>query len=286
MRSSFFLLFLFPLTALSFDKDFTTVNDRVPLEFNQLFESLKLQIKLPTDKIRMVGLCQDIEANLGFLPKDQIFMLMKAEVIKDVLEHKFSKVGQFDVTNLLVKRVKDEFARKERYLTPFSQWIARSIIAELEHRQDLGLITEKTFNPAAFDGEKRKDAIRFQRYLDYLLPWIDQLNSLSATDFNKLTMEVSWTILRRLNDRALLFKRFASTAAGETKINIFNIPARLTQISPGEIKQIQNDTPPPTLKEESEREKDRAQTEVDKVTPNDLSPLSEDLARELEKKVP
>jgi hypothetical protein len=262
------------------------VNDRVPLEFNQLFESMKLQIKLPTDKIRMVGLCQDIDQNLGFLPKDQIFMLMKAEVIKDVLEHKFSKVGQFDVTNLLVKRLQDTFAKKERYLTPFSQWVARSIIAELEHRQNLGLITDKTFNPGAFDGEKRKDAIRFNRYLDYLLPWIDRLNSLSATDFNKLTMDVSWIILRRLNDRALLFKRFSSTAVSDTKINIFNIPARLTQLAPADIKQIQNDVTPTTLKEESEREKDRAQTEVDKVTPTDLSPLSDDLNRELEKKVP
>jgi hypothetical protein len=277
-------LLLFSLSALAFDKDFKTVNDRVPLEFNYLFDSMKVEIKSDADKIRMVGLCKDLDQNLSSLPKDQIFMLMKTEVIKNVTEHKFTKVRQFDITTLLMSRLDEDFKKKQKYLSSFSQWVWRSMMAELKYRQSLGLITARSFNPGNFEGARLKEAQRFQKYLDYLIPWIDRMDSLSPSDFNELTTEVSWTTLRRLNDRALLFKRFASTAGGDTTTTIFNIPQKLTELHPEDIKKMQNDSAPLTLKEESEKAKTEASKEIEKMTPEDLSPLSEDVSKELEKK--
>lgn len=280
----FKLLLLISFSAFAFDKDFKTVNDRVPLEFSYLFDSMKIAIKTDADKIKMVGLCKELDQNLGFLPKDQMFMLMKTEVIKNVLEHKFSKVRQFDVTTLLLGRLEEDFKKKEKYLSSFSQWIWRSMIAELKHRQTMGLITARSFNPGSFDGEKLKEAQRFQKYLKYMIPWIDRMDSLSAADFNLLATDVSWTTLRRINDRAVLFKRFSSTAGGDTKVTIFNIPQKLTDLHPEDIKKMQDNAAPLTLKEESEKQKTEATQEIEKITPEDLSPLSEDLSKELEKK--
>ena len=280
-----FLVLLISSSAFSFDKDFKTVNDRVPLEFNYLFDSMKLMIKNPSEKIRMVGLCQDLDTNLGFLPKDQIYMLMKSEVIKNVLEYKFKSVRQFDVSTLLTERLEKELLPRQKYLTPFALWIWRSVIAELRHQEKLGLLTSRSFSVSSFDGARLRDAERFRRYLNYLLPWIDQMDALDATQFNNLTKEVSWNILRRLNDRSLLFKRYSSTAAGDTKITIFNIPDRLTNLHPEDIKRMQaDDDVAPTLKEESAREKTQATTEVQKVTPDDMSPVSDDVMKAIEKK--
>ena len=273
-------------SAFAFDKDFTTVNDRVPLEFLHLFNSMKISLKTPADRVKFVGLCQDLDNNLGALRKEHIFLLMKSEVIKNLLEYKFSKVRQFDTTLLLLNRLEEDFTKKEKFLTPFAQWIWRSIMAELNYRKEMGLISAKSFNPASFDGQKKTEAQRFARYLTYLTPWIDRMDSLTAPEFNDLAKEVSWVILRRLNERSLLFKRYASTASGEAKVTLFNIPQKLLEIHPEEYKRIQNNEPPMTLKEESEIEKTEALKQVQDVSPSDLSPLSDEISQELDKKVP
>lgn len=286
MISKFMLLLLLSTSAWGFDKDFKTINDRVPLEFNHLFESMKLSLKTPSEKIQLVGICKELDENLGFLAKEHIFLLMKSEVIKNVLEYKFSKVRSFDMTTFLMERLEEDFKKKEKFLTPFSQWIWRSILAELSFRKSLGLISSKSFNAASFGDAKKSEAQRFARYLTYLLPWIDKMDSLGTTEFNQLTKEVSWIILRRLNERSLLFKRYASTAETGTKIKIFNIPGKLLELHPEDIKRMQQDTTPLDLKEESEKEKTQARSEVQEASLDDLSPLSEEVSKELEEKTP
>ncbi|WPU65731.1 hypothetical protein [Peredibacter starrii] len=280
-----FILIL-PISAQAFDKDFTAMSDRVPLEFTHLFNSLKMGIKTPAEKIQMVGICKDLDENLGQLQKEHIFLLMKSEVIKNVLEYKFKKVRQFDMTLLLLDRLEEDFKNKERYLNSFSQWIWRSILAELRYRQDMGLITARTFDANQFDGAKKSEAQRFARYLTYLMPWIDRMDSLTAPEFNNLSKQVSWVILRRLNERSLLFKRYASTATSNTKITIFNIPQKLLELHPEDIKRMQQNEVPLTLKEESEKAKTEATKQVQDVTPEDLSPLSDEINEELNKKIP
>lgn len=277
---------LISTTVLAFDKDFKTVNDRVPREFVHLFESLKKSSNTPLQKIQLVGICKELDENLGFLDKDHLFFLMKSEVMKNVLEYKHSKVRSFDITTFLVTRLKEDLEKKKGHLSPFSLWIWRSIIAELEHRTKMGLITGKSFTPNQFEGAKRVEAQRFDRYLKYLMPWIDKMDSLTATEFNKLTTDVSWLTLRRLNARSILFKRFASTATSDTKVTIFNIPGKLLELHPEDIKRIQKDDRPLSLKEESEKEKTEARKQVQDTTPDDLSPLSDELSKELDQKVP
>ena len=283
---NFSLLFIFiGLSCFAFDKDFTTMNDQVPLEFNLLFDSLKLEIKTPADKIRMIGLCKDLNDNIGNLKKEQIFMLMKTEVIKGVLDFKFSKLRQFDVNTMLITRLEQDYDSKKKYLNSFSRWIWQSMIAELNHRKKMGIITSSTLNPNLFEGQKRNDALRFERYLNYMNPWIDKMDSLDASAFNKLSKEVSWAILERINDRSQLFKRYASTSTGENKTAIFNIPQKLLEMTPEEIKEMQKDETPLTLSEQSKKIKVEATTEMEKVTPLDMSTVSEDVSQELDKKI-
>lgn len=277
----FFLLF-FPILALSFDKDLKITSDKTPLEFDLLFDSMKLQSKTPADKIRLVGMAQELNKNLGFLPKEQIFLLMKSEVTKNFLEHKFSKVRQFDVTNLLIDRLEKNLVEKGKLLTPFSTWAFRSIIAELKTYQKEGLITDKSFNPDLFKGEKREKALRLKKYLTYLLPWIDRMDALPASDFNELSTEVGWEILDRLNSRSLLLRRYAAQGSAASG-NLINIPDRLTDLKPEQIKNLQNNNSDLSLKEKSAKEKNEASEEVKSATPDDLSPLSEDVSIEIDR---
>ncbi len=286
MIFKFLILLLSFQTVLAFDKDFNTVNDKVPLEFQYLFDSMKLTINKNSEKIQLVGLCKELDQNLGTLQKEHLFFLMKSEVIKNVLEFKHAKIRNFDMTTFLLKRLEEDYQKKQGLLTPFSQWVWRSIIAEMKYRQSMGLISTKSFTPDTFEGTKKLEAQRFSRYLNYLLPWIDKMDSLEASEFNEITKKVSWIILRRLNDRSLLFKRFASSATTDTKTTIFNIPANLLDLQPEEIKRMQSDVPAMTLKEESQKAKTQAMGQVQNVSPDDLSPLSEEVSKELDKKLP
>lgn len=278
------LFLLLPFNVFAFHKDFKTINDRVPLEFQHLFTAMKLEVKTPIEKVKLVGICKELDDNLSFLPKEHLFLFLKAEVIKDTLEYKFSKVRQFDLTVSLIDRLEKELTTKEAYLNPYALWIWRSIIAELKLRRDHGIITQKSFNPRGFEGAKLAEARRLEKYLKYLLPWIDRMDSLPVNDFNTLTKEVGWTVLRRINDRSLLFKKFASTAAGDTRLALFNIPQKLLELNPEEIKAIQNEKLlPSSLRDEGAREKDEAAESVEKATPTDMSPLSDEVSKEIEK---
>jgi hypothetical protein len=282
--SKLLIILSISFSAWGFDKDLTTINERVPLEFNLLFDSLKLEIKTPSEKIRMIGLCKDLNDHLGFLKKEHIFMLMKTEVIKGTLEFRFDKVRQFDMNQLLITRLEKEYENKKAYLNSFSKWIWQSILAELHHRKEMGLISAASFNPGNFTGTKKAEAMRFQRYLNYLFPWIDKMDSLDAAAFNKMAKEVSWTILQRINERSILFKRYASTATGDTQVTIINIPQKLLDLKPEEIKRMQNNQAPLTLAEQAKKEKIEASQDIEKVTPLDMSTISEDVAKELENK--
>lgn len=284
MKYSALFLLVISFQAMAFDKDFKALSDRVPHEFSMLFDSLKIEIKTPSEKLRMVALCKDLNDNLGFLKKEHIFVLMKTEIIKSTLEYKFSKVRQFDMNNLLVTRLENDYNSKKQYLNGFSRWIWQSILAELHHRQKMGLITSMSFDAGRFEGAKKQEALRFQRYLTYLFPWIDKMDSLDAAGFNKLSKTVSWSVLERINARSVLFKRYASTATGDTQTVVINIPQKLINLHPEDIKNMQNDQMPLSLSDQSKIEKAEATKEIDKVTPLDMSTMSDDLAEELENK--
>jgi hypothetical protein len=269
--------------ALAFNKDFSVINDRVPTEFKLLFNSLKVEVKSPAEQIKMIGLAKDLNENLGQLKKEHIFLLMKSEVIRSALEYKFSKKRHLEVNLALIAKLEEEFKKKQKYLSGFSKWIWQSVIAELNHRKSLGLITHKSFNPRLYEGNKLAEALRWERYLSYLSPWMEQMESLTAAQFNDLSKKVSWHALNRLNERALLFRRYASTAGNDTRFTLINIPQKLLDLRPEEIKKMQQDDSPMNLKEESQVEKNKALKEMEKITPSDLSPLSDDLSKELEK---
>ncbi|HLT22605.1 MAG TPA: hypothetical protein VKZ84_04145 [Bacteriovoracaceae bacterium] len=269
------------MKASAFNKDFTIISDKTPYEFNILFNSMKGQVKELNDQIKLVGISEDLNRNLGFLEKEHIFLLLKSEVTKSVLEYRFEKTRQFDITTSLIQRLESRFEDQQRYLTDFSKWIWRSLIAELKHRQKLGLITQSSFNPTLFSGDKKAEALRFQKYLHYLMPWIDQMDNLDHQRFNELSVKVSWEVLRKINDRSLLFKNMSYAQASEST-QLFNIPVKLQNLTPDKVKELQFLDQNKSLREKALEERTKATDQINQIEANDLSPLSDEISKELE----
>lgn len=274
-------LCLISSVAQAFNKDFTLISDKTPYEFNIMFNSMRGQLKELNDQIKLIGYSEDLNRNLGFLNKEHIFLLMKSEVSRSVLEYRFEKSRQFDITSHLIEKLEKKFAEQERYLTGFSRWIWRSIIAELKHREKLGLITQSSFNPNLFTGEKKTQALRFQKYLHYLMPWVDQMDNLDHQRFNELSLKVSWEVLRKLNDRSLLFKNMSYAQSAEATV-LFNIPAKLQNLTPDKVKELQIQEEHKTLEEQSRQEKAEATEQINQIEASDLSPLSDEIYKKIE----
>jgi len=279
-------LLLFCVNAKAFNKDFKIEGDKIPTEFQLLFDSLKLEVKSDKEKFQMVGLIQEIGENLGLLEKEHIYFLLKSEIIKNILEYKFEKVRQIDITIQFIARIESDLKFKEKHLNPFSLWLWRSVIAELNIRKKSGLITNKSFSINHFDGANRLEAIKFEKYLKYLSPWLDKMQSLTPIQFNKLTAEASWLILERINDRSLFFKRFATTLVSSTKTRLFNIPQKLINIHPEELKkaQLENSIEDIPLKEQSKIQKADAESTTNKITVDDMSPISDEVIKKIDSK--
>lgn len=284
MKITYFLIPLFALYSVkgsAFNKDFTIISDKTPYEFNIMFNSMKDSLQELGEQIKLIGFSEELNRNLGFLEKEHIFFLMKSEVSKSVLEYRFEKSRQFDISSRIIEKLEKKFSQQSRYLSDFSKWIWRSIIAELKHRQEMGLITQNSFSPTLFSGDKKIQALRFEKYLNYLMPWIDQMDNLDHERFNQLALKVSWEVLRKLNDRSLLFKNM-SYAQSSLSTQLFNIPAKLQNLTPEKLKEMQYLEENKSLHEQSQAEKTQAQEKVDQIEANDLSPFSDEITKKIE----
>jgi hypothetical protein len=288
MLFNFLLILTFTNISFSFDKNFKTINDRVPLEFNRLFESLRDNISDQKEKIRLVNVCTEIDDNLLGIQKEHIFFLLKSEVIKNVVEHKHKKFSTYPITSGLIIDLEKDLKKKQSNLTPFSNWIWDSVIAELKFRESENLISEKKFDKNNFKGSQKLMAQRFERYTIFLLPWIFNMLNLDPEEFNKLTQKISWNILNKISLRSLLFKKLSSNSFNETQFKIFNIPPNLIELKTEDTVKMQSDVNSRTnsLSEESLVEKNKASLEIQNVSLDDLSPLSDEITKEIEQKSP
>lgn len=223
MKYLSFVLFFFSISSYAFNKDFNLINDRAPLEFRLLFESMKYSIKDLNEQVRLIVLAQHINKGLGPLKKDQSFFLLKSEVYKSLLEWPHPPT-QFQVGSHTLERMKTNLNASKAIYTPFSQWVLEALMADLQEFQEAGLLDITPAQKNMLNGEKSLRYQKMQRVLKYTRGWLEQADTMSAKDFNKLTEELSWKTLERVKERSSLFRRFSSKAVQDRDENTFNIP--------------------------------------------------------------
>ena len=220
---SFLLLILVSFNAFAFHKDFALVNDRAPVEFKLLFESMKYTLKDMQDQIKLVVLCQHINKGLGPLSKEQSMFLLKSESYKSLLEWGHPP-SQFQVGTHTIERLKKSMQANSSIYTPYSKWILQSLIADLENFKEQGVLDLNNSQKAGLKGEKALQLQKLQKVLKYSRGWVEQADTLSAKDFNQLTENLAWRTLERVKERAAMFRRFSSRAIQDKNEMTFNIP--------------------------------------------------------------
>jgi hypothetical protein len=218
-----FLFFILVPESFSFHKDYKLVNDRAPLEFKLMFESMKYSLKEMNDQIRLIVLTQHINKGLAPLSKEQCLFLLKSEVYKALLEWPHSAT-QFQVGSHTLERMKKNLEAGKSVYTPYSQWILEALIADLEKFKQDGLLDLSPSQKSSLKGDKAAQYQKMQRVLKYTRGWLEQADTLSAKDFNHLSEQLAWRTLERVKEKAALFRRFSSKAIQDKQEDTFNIP--------------------------------------------------------------
>lgn len=262
-------------SALAFNKDFNLVNDRSPLEFQLLFESLKNSLKENQEQVRLIVLAQQINRGLGPLQKDQSFFLLKSEVYKTLLEWPHP-ASQFQVGSHTLDRIKSNIANGRAVYNPFSLWVLEALAADLENFQREGLLSMTPAQRANLNGEKAQQYNKMQRVLKYSRGWLEQADTLSAKDFNALTDQLAWRTIERVKEKGLLFRRHSSKAIADTQTNTFNIPEQGMPTKPAGSPAVKVESSPIDLAGQAAGEKQAAQETMKKIsTPGATLPAEE-----------
>jgi hypothetical protein len=273
-------LFLFSLDCQAFNKDFTLINDRSPLEFKMLFESMKYSLKDRNDQIKLVVLAQHINKGLAPLSKDQTFFLLKSEIYKALLEWPHSET-QFQVGSHTLLRMKKNLNKGKAIYSPYSQWILEALIADLEGFEKKEVLDVSINQRGTLTGEKAKHYQKMQRVLKYTRGWIEQADTLSAKDFNHLSEELSWRTLERVKEKAALFRRFSTKAIQENLVNTFNIPdvgmPHTKEKSSLPVEPPKN-TSTSDLSDVADEQKATAEETMQKINPQSTTPPPDELS--------
>jgi len=222
MKFSFLIAFV-SFQAFAFHKDFTLVNDRAPVEFKLMFESMKYSLKDAQDQIKLIVLSQHINKGLGPLSKEQSMFLLKSETYKSLLEWRHPP-SQFQIGTHTIDRLKKSLEANRSIYTPYSKWIVESLIADLKNFKEQGILDLTNSQKSTLKGEKALQYQKMQRVFKYSRGWVEQADTLSAKDFNQLTEELAWRTFERVKERAAMFRRFSSRAIQDKEEMTFNIP--------------------------------------------------------------
>lgn len=264
MRLPLLLCLLTSASAWGFNKDFTLINDRAPLEFRLMFESMKYSLKEVPEQVRLIVLAQHINRGLGPLKKDQAFFLLKSEIYKSLLEWPHPQT-QFQVGSHTLERIQANMRTSQAIYTPFSLWVLESLIADLKTFQAQGLLDLTPAQRSTLSAEKTQQYLKLQKVLKYTRGWLEQADTVSAKDFNLLTEDLAWKTLERVKERSALFRRFSSKAIQDTSENTFNIPEQGMPQLNAPKSAITIEAPPKTLAEEGQEQKQVAEETVEKL---------------------
>jgi hypothetical protein len=260
-----------------FNKDFTLVNDKAPLEFKLMFESMKNSLKDNQEQVRLIVLAQQINKGLGPLKKDQSFVLLKSEVYKTLLEWPHPPT-QFQVGSHTLQRINTHLATGRAVYNPFSIWVLEALAADLDKFEKEGLLAMTQAQRANLTGDKAQQHYKMQRVLKFTRGWIEQADTLSAKDFNALTDKLAWRTLERVKETAMLFRRHSSKAIADTQSNTFNIPEQgMPKKSPG-AGETKPDPGPKGMAEQAADEKKAAEATMQKINTDGATLPAEELS--------
>lgn len=264
MKLTLPLLLLWATSAWGFNKDFTIVNDRAPLEFRLMFESMKYSLKEVPEQVRLIVLAQHINTGMGPLKKDQSFFLLKSEIYKSLLEWPHPQT-QFQVGSHTLERIQANMKTSQAIYTPFSIWVLESLIADLRPYQAQGLLDLTPAQRSTLSAEKTQQYLKLQKILKYTRGWLEQADTVSAKDFNLLTEDLSWKTLERVKERSALFRRFSSKAIQDSNENTFNIPEQGMPQMAAPKSAIKIEEAPTTLAEDGQAQKTEAEASVENI---------------------
>ncbi|MBL7663729.1 MAG: hypothetical protein JNM93_01255 [Bacteriovoracaceae bacterium] len=192
----------------------------VPTEFQLLIDSVNDSPSKPL----VYGSAKQINTNLAFATKKNVFFIMKSEIYKTVLDFEYDKyTPNIQLGPSLYSAAEEKYQKNKSVYSSFSSWIIRSLLSDLKFRIE----TQKGL----------EDIVEGK----YLRPWFKNIMSYSPKDFNLMTSRIASLSLLRITNMSGIIKN-------QTVIDEKTSATMYFEIQDGPSNKV--NTPPPAPKTE------------------------------------
>ncbi|MBF0313960.1 MAG: hypothetical protein HQK52_11130 [Oligoflexia bacterium] len=219
----------------------------LPLEFQFLIESYQKYRLTKGEREELFLWVREIDKNLSYMPKRYLFLLVKVEIYKEILDWKVSPppVAQLETTvaddkvveivpakkrrpsRASIKILTEKLSENYQGYNSFAKWMVESIQADL---WDVGDID------AYFDEQKKLSASEkiVREKVNLLYPWYQSIISLTAEEFNNELKPLMRSLLARIAFYSRLmvhyssfqYKRVASKVSSVSEYDNFDLVVR------------------------------------------------------------
>lgn len=257
-----FLLILF---IISINNVYSKINfntNKVPIEFQYLVEHLDMNVK---DLNNIIENIKIINSDLSALPKETTLFLLKFEVYKEVLNFNQQKDSNTIFLNTVyLDKVESKLKTNKAAYSRFGQWLIKSIVADYQpFREDEFINNLEAASKGSSTARKRyrefKQVHKFNNF------WLDRFEKLSTIKFNSLISELSKRTIVNLATKSYLFSKQYKNLGTLKSENLFILPVTIKETSEEEVKP------------EKKENKSTAKELMEKISPEDLSSVSDEI---------
>ena len=255
MKKIFLLSILFSLSAQA--ALLKLKEEKLPLELVLLAKSINELKLVPADRDHVSDLAKNLNRNLKFLNKDQIYFLVKSEIYKNVLEKEFQ--GDFKImkfTSLDIGNIEKNYLENRAQYSPFSRWLVESVISDFGELKNY-----PGFNNVKLDVPEKDPTLNLvRRKLTLLSPWLGAVASLKAGEFNQKMKRLMIKVMEDLDLSVSIYKANLTNKEldPEDMITVQNISAQKLPIKE-KVEEESEESVPATTLSASEEEKSAAE---------------------------
>lgn len=258
------------LYANSSFKELTTIGSKSSTELSLLIQHLA-QAKLEyEDKADVINFTTLINNDLAKTSQANTIYLMKTEIYRSILKgiHLPKNVRE-KLSSTLVNSIQARLKTSE--YSEFTKWLINFILEDFKYFSDNGILDNQK-NISRYDSKNALILQHFEKKGHFLVPWLVAFEKLPPKEFQKIVTKTAISILKSISAKSYYYGHFTSKNSEEPENYIFKVPG--IELPPTKTEEEKE---PISLLDMAKARKKKAQNDMKKIAPDDLSKASEEI---------
>jgi hypothetical protein len=194
------------------------IKNKLPLEFELFFNHVYKYSENIRDKEYLVEIAFKLNYYLKNIPKGTRIILLKAEIVRNILEFRFSRFSSnLDINNFVIDKAMDKIKKFKNKYEESSLFVINSCIGDLAKFYDEEILNNLKLIKGKLAYKEAKKVQEIKTKTKYLRPWFYFFDKLSPGEFNDLVLDLAYEALKNIETKAFLQQYFAPSSTVDEK---------------------------------------------------------------------